>query len=80
MIELAHQFGSHRATVSGTLRREGAGVRMRGLDREQTDEAIKLYADGMSLARIGEHFGVDHGTVGRQLRKLKTRDTHGRPR
>jgi hypothetical protein len=39
-------------------------------------------ADGKSLARIGQHFGVDLGTIWRQLKKLgvKMRVTHGRSR
>ena len=82
MRDLAHQFGVHPTTVSATLRREGVELRKRGLDAGQIDEAVNLYAAGNSLARIGDHFGVDHGTVWRQLRKrgVKMRDTHGRPR
>ncbi|TDZ41728.1 hypothetical protein CCUG63695_01687 [Mycobacteroides franklinii] len=37
-------------------------------------------AGDSSLARIGRHFGVDHGTVWHQLKKrgIGMRDTHGR--
>lgn len=41
-----------------------------------------MYRSGQSLAAIGVHLGVDHGTVWRQLRKhgVKMRDTHGQER
>jgi hypothetical protein len=64
MNELAYQFGIHRVTVSRTLRREGVELRKQGLDPDQVDKAVKLYALGSSLARIGEQFGVDHGRSG----------------
>jgi hypothetical protein len=46
----------------------------------ETGDLSKL--EGQSLAQIGAHLGVDHGTVWRQLRKrgVKMRDTHGRER
>lgn len=55
-------------------------VRQRGLTDDQVDEAVKLYADGKSLYRIDDHFGVDHTAVWQQLkmRGVKMRDSHGR--
>ena len=79
-FELAKDFGIHPTTVTATLKRAGIEIRLRGLTAGQIDEAEKLYRDGQSLARIGEHFNVDHGTVWHQLKKrgVKMRDTHGR--
>jgi IS30 family transposase len=56
-------------------------IRNQGLTDHQILEAAMLYRAGLSLASIGVHLGVDHGTVWRQLRKrgVKIRDTHGRP-
>jgi hypothetical protein len=57
-------------------------MRRRGLAPDQIDTAIHLYNLGWSLARVGQHLGVDHTTVLTKLRKrgIPTRDTHGRPR
>ncbi|MDQ4093476.1 MAG: helix-turn-helix domain-containing protein [Actinomycetota bacterium] len=54
----------------------------RGLPPDQVDDAIRLYAAGWSLVKIGEHLRVDPTTVLNRLRKrdIPTRDTHGRPR
>ena len=81
MRDLAHKFGIHRVTVSRLLKRQRVGLRKRGLDADQIDEAVKMYLSGNSVAQIGEHFGVDHGTVWRQVcrRGVKMRDSHGRP-
>jgi DNA-directed RNA polymerase specialized sigma24 family protein len=40
----------------------------RGLSPDQVDEAVKLYKDGWSLARIGERMDVDPTTVLARLR------------
>ena len=82
MRDLAHKFGIHRVTVSRLLRLEGVELRIRGLTADEIDVAVELYGQGESLARIGEHFDVDHGTVWRQVRRrgVNMRDTHGRPR
>ena len=51
-----------------------------GLTDDRIAEAAQLYAEGMSLAKIGAGFDVDHGTVWRALKKrgVQMRDTHGR--
>jgi hypothetical protein len=56
--------------------------RRRGLSPDQVDHAIHLYNLGWSLARVGNHLGVNHTTVLNKLRErgIHTRDTHGRPR
>jgi DNA-directed RNA polymerase specialized sigma24 family protein len=55
-------------------------IRNQGLSDDQIAEAAQHYASGLSLAKIGARFGVDHGTVWRALKKrgVKMRDTHGR--
>jgi hypothetical protein len=79
--ELGARFGINRRTVSAILHRHGVDMRRRGLSPGQVDDAIRLYI-GWSLARIGEHLGVDPTTVLNRLRErgIPTRDTHGRPR
>lgn len=57
-------------------------MRRRGLSPDQTDEAVQLYGEGWSLARIGERMGVDPTTVLAKLRDrgVRMRDIQGRER
>ena len=83
VYELGDRFGIERRTVSSILHRHGVAMRRRGLSPEQVDDAIHFYKLGWSLARVGDHLGVnDTTTVLNKLRErgIPTRDTHGRPR
>ena len=82
VYELGARFKIDRRTVSVILKREGVMLRRRGLDTEQVDQAVHLYGTGWSLAKIGEHLGVDAGTVHARLRErdVRMRDTQGRER
>jgi lambda repressor-like predicted transcriptional regulator len=78
--DLAIEFGVHRTTVTQHLRRNGVALRRRGLDDQQIDQAVHLYRQGWSLARVGARLHVDAHTVRTALRArgVPTRDTHGR--
>jgi hypothetical protein len=65
--ELATTFGIHRTTALVHLERQGA-PRRSGTVTRNINEATRLYEDGWSLARVGEHFAVDGETVRRPLR------------
>jgi hypothetical protein len=80
VYELAARFGIHRVTVSTHLHRQGITVRCQGLDTEGIAQAVRLYQEGWSVARVGERLGVDGGTVWTALRTqgITMRDTHGR--
>jgi hypothetical protein len=80
--ELGDRFDIDRRTVSAILHQHDVPMRRRGLSPSQVDEAIHLYRLGWSLARVGEHLGVDPTTVLNRLqeRGVRTRDTHGRAR
>ena len=82
MYELGDRFGIERRTVSNILHRHSVPMRRRGLSPDQVDHAIHLYNLGWSLARVGDHLGVNHTTVLNKLRErgIPTRDSHGRPR
>lgn len=68
--ELARRFQTHRTTVSNLLDRHGIVRRSRGLDPADVPEAARLYEDGWSLARLGQHFEVTgHNTISDALRK-----------
>jgi DNA-directed RNA polymerase specialized sigma24 family protein len=66
---LAAEFGIDRRTVSAHLHRRGVPMRRRGLSPEQQTDTIRLRDQGWSLARIGDRFNVDAGTVPNSLRK-----------
>ncbi|MFI6774238.1 hypothetical protein [Nocardia sp. NPDC050412] len=82
MYQLGARFGIERRTVSEILHRHSVPMRRRGLSPIQIDDAIHLYNLGWSLARVGQHLGVDPTTVLAKLRQrgIPTRDAHGRPR
>jgi AraC-like DNA-binding protein len=65
--ELARRFGIHRETVAAIIDRAGLAPRTRGLSEYQINDAARLYAEGWSLGRLGEKFGVDGTTVWRAL-------------
>jgi lambda repressor-like predicted transcriptional regulator len=79
---LAIEFGVHRTTVTQHLQRNGVPLRRRGLDDQQVDQAMHLYRQGWSLARVGARLHVDTHTVRTVLRArgVPMRDIHGRDR
>ncbi|PRW64761.1 hypothetical protein CEP50_02685 [Actinopolyspora mortivallis] len=82
VYELGEQFGIERRTVSTILHRHGVPMRRRGLSAEQIDDAVRLYNQGWSLARIAARMDVAAGTVRQRLheRGVPIRDTQGQPR
>jgi hypothetical protein len=69
-IELAEEFGIHRATLFSIVRRAGVMPRYNLLTDDDVLEAQSMYEAGQSLVSIGEHFGVSDGTVLNVFRKL----------
>lgn len=59
VTRLAQQFDIDRETVRRILNQAAIPRRPRGLSDEQIDEAVLLYSEGMSLARLGHRYGVD---------------------
>jgi transposase-like protein len=76
---LAARFHISRTTVMKHVERTGA-PRRRNVLTDRFDEARQLYNEGWSLARIGQHLGVNASTVWHALRKagVPMRNTHGR--
>ena len=60
---LAGELGVHRTTIVGHLKRRGVLTRYRIITEKDLAEAARLYEEGWSLARVGEHFGVSARTV-----------------
>lgn len=68
VYQLGPQFGIDRRTVGKILRRNDVPTKHPGLTAADLDQAAQLYADGWSLAKIGEQLGVTATTVHRRLR------------
>ena len=64
---LAAKHQIHRTTVTAILERAGVPARQRGMRPEQITEAMELYGEGWSLAKLGKHYGVTDMTVRARL-------------
>ena len=77
---MAHyQLG--KGTVLRLLRSQGVDIRNQSLTPQQCEEAITLYLDGWSLAKVGRHFDREHTVIRDVLVRagIPRRDSHGRP-
>jgi hypothetical protein len=61
------RYGLCKGTVLNLLRAEGVGLRAHGLAATDLPEAIQLYINGLSLARLGSKFDCDAETVWKRL-------------
>jgi DNA invertase Pin-like site-specific DNA recombinase len=52
------------------------GRKPQALDRVQIDKALRMYSDGISLAKIASHFGVSYKTIYRIVVALKDCNTN----
>jgi IS30 family transposase len=73
-------YGLGKGAVLRLLDAHGVVRRRQGLRPTEVEEAIRLYGQGWSLARIGEHFGRHHSVILRALERadVPRRDSHGR--
>lgn len=60
---LAQQYGIHRATVFGHLRRRNTPRRRVGLDVDEGAEAVRLFRGGVSMRAISRSLGVGRKAV-----------------
>lgn len=72
----------HKHTVSKILHDLAIPLRRQSMTAAEQAEAIQLYQQGWSLARLGRHFGRAHTVVRDVLERagIPRRDSHGRPR
>lgn len=70
---LQRTYGLSQGAVLRLLDVNGVPRCLRGLTDQQVHEAIRLYAAGWSLTRIGDHFGKDHTVVKNALRRAGAR-------
>ena len=78
--DLAERYRVSRMTVMRQVDRAGVPRRWRILQSADVEEACRLYASGLSLAKIAVKFGVHPSTIRRALVKAGAalRDAHGR--
>lgn len=70
VVDIAQALSINKTTVIDHHNRAGVKRRTRGMNDVQTDEAVKrLYASGLSLARIGERLGFNASTIQFRLRE-----------
>ena len=70
---LAKQWGLHRTTVAGHLRRAGVELRRQGIPAERLDEAVRLYGEGWSCQGLAERYGCEDETVRQKLKAAGVR-------
>jgi hypothetical protein len=82
IYQLATVYRVHRHTVSSHLQSAGIKIRGHSLTQDQAAEAIRLYLDGWSLAKVGKHFNREHTVIRDVLQRagIPRRDSHGRPK
>lgn len=66
-IELMSRYGLGKGTVIKLLHDRGVPMRRQGLSEAQIKEAMRLYADGWSLARLGQRYDCAHTVVRKAL-------------
>ncbi len=65
---LASEFSIERALLADLLRERGVEVKYRLVDEADVAAAAALYGSGLSLAKVGEQFGVSAWSVLRAFR------------
>lgn len=78
MHELAAEFGCHRTTVAGRLKKAEIATRGQSPTSETIDSMVRLYASGFSFLKVGKQLGFCANTVRNHLlrAKVKTRNRH----
>jgi DNA-binding NarL/FixJ family response regulator len=80
MRDLAKKYRIGRQTVTLITQRAGTRPRYPALLPEEVIQVAELYKSGLSLAVVGDYFGVNASTVRTALVAIgvATRDSHGR--
>jgi AraC-like DNA-binding protein len=67
-IQLAEEFGCHRTTVSGILKKAGIAVTNGKSHLLDAEDVIAMYNDKLSIAEIAKKYGIGKNVVNRYLR------------
>ncbi len=60
---LCAEYSLSKGGILKLLRDEGVQLRNQPLSTDQLEEAASMYADGLSIAKIADHFGVSYNGV-----------------
>jgi len=79
---LTQKYKLGKGTVIRLLHDNGVPLRNQPLAPDQRTEAIALYQQGWSLAKVGSQFDREHTVIRNVLKKagIPRRDSHGRTR
>jgi hypothetical protein len=79
---LTSKYNLGKGTVLRLLRSHGVTLRHQPLTPAQIAEAIQLYKQGWSLARVGAHLGREDSLIWLTLKRagVPRRDSQGRER
>ena len=82
LADVALKFMINKSTASKLLESRGVTRRYRKLSQIERPKLVDLYQSGQSLAKIGDQFDVDPGTIRYHLLRsgVVLRDGHGRER
>jgi hypothetical protein len=73
LSQLAAVYKSHTQTISRALERRGVSRRFRLLQGDRLEEAIQLYGQGQSLAKVGARLSVSPDAVADTFRRVGVR-------
>ena len=68
--ELGERFEVDRKTVSGILKNNGVTMRLQSMQPDEIEHAIRLYASGLSFAKIAAVLPYDPSTIWRGLKRI----------
>lgn len=79
---LADKFEVNRQTIAVHLKRQGVMLHVTRMSDEEAEEALRLYATGLSMTQVGKRLGRSASLVYLTLKRrgITARDSHGRPR
>lgn len=66
---LVNKYGIAKGTVLNLRKEHGITMRRQHMTEEEVAEAIKLYQQGWSLARVGQHINRNPSTIQGLLRR-----------
>jgi hypothetical protein len=80
--EIARSLGVAKAGILSILHDRGVELRLRPMTDKERDEAVRLYQQGWSLARVGKQLGRDPTSIRNVLERenIPRRDPQGRSR
>jgi hypothetical protein len=80
--ELAERYALSKSSIKKLLHVRGISLHYRVLDSEHAARACELYAEGLSLEKVGTKLGCSRKAVTTALENagIQRRDVHGRPR